>query len=263
MAEKSRTRDALNMVRAKPPFGFKSGYGKRITYPLCAGGMDIFEPFQTADPTRPFVVGQLGQSLDGRIATVSGDARDIGGPAGLNHLHSLRAAVDAVVVGASTVLADDPQLNVRRVKGANPARVVIDPRGRVGAGGRWLQEDGARRILVTASGSKLSGCDEVVRLQAAGDGLAPGDIVAALFERGLKRILIEGGAITLSRFLQAGCLDRLHVVVSPLIIGSGKPALDLPPVAALAQALRPATRVFILGGGEVLFDCDMRSGEKT
>jgi diaminohydroxyphosphoribosylaminopyrimidine deaminase/5-amino-6-(5-phosphoribosylamino)uracil reductase len=225
--------------------------------------MEIFAPFLAASPSRPFVVGQLGQSLDGRIATLSGDARDIGGLAGLDHLHALRAHVDAVVVGASTILADDPQLTVRRVPGVSPARVVIDPRGRIGEGGRWLAPDGARRLLITAGGSAPAGTDEIISLERTDEGFAPERIVAALYERGLKRVLIEGGAITLSRFIQASCLDRLHVVVSPLIIGSGKSALDLPPISTLAEALRPPTRVFHLGGSEVLFDCDLRSGEKA
>jgi diaminohydroxyphosphoribosylaminopyrimidine deaminase/5-amino-6-(5-phosphoribosylamino)uracil reductase len=225
--------------------------------------MEIFAPFLAASPSRPFVVGQLGQSLDGRIATLSGDARDIGGAAGLDHLHAIRAHVDAVVVGAATILADDPRLTVRRVPGVSPARVVIDPRGRIGEGGRWLAPDGVRRLLITAGGSAPAGTDEIISLERTGEGFSPQSIVSALYERGLKRVLIEGGAITLSRFIQASCLDRLHVVVSPLIIGSGKPALDLPPISTLAEALRPPTRVFHLGGSEVLFDCDLRSGEKA
>ena len=75
------------------------------------------------------VVAQIGQSLDGRIATLSGDAQDISGPDGLAHLHRMRALVDAVVIGVKTALHDDPRLTVRLVEGRNPARVVIDPTG--------------------------------------------------------------------------------------------------------------------------------------
>ena len=219
----------------------------------------IFDPFLNASGEQPFVAGQLGQSLDGRIATVSGDAADIGGPAGLDHLHRLRAHVDAVVVGAATVVADDPRLNVRRVEGKNPARVVIDPRGRIAGGGRWLAADGAPRILVSAQDKAPAGCDALIRLERRGPGFAPADIVEALFARGMKRVLIEGGAATLARFIEHKQLDRLHVVVSPLIIGSGKSAFELPVIATLSDAIRPATRIFLLGGGEVLFDCDMRA----
>ncbi len=228
-------------------------------YPLCAQKMDIFSHFSDEKPGFPFVAGQLGQSLDGRIATLSGDARDIGGSGGLMHLHNLRAHVDAVVVGAATILADDPQLNVRLVPGKNPARVVIDPRGRIDNTGKWLTPDGARRILVTTRDTAPAHCDEFIKLETHTGVFQPEDIISALYQRGMKRILIEGGAMTLSRFIDAHCLDRLHIVVSPLIIGSGKPAIDLKPVHSLTHAMRPQTRVFLLGGGDVLFDCDMRS----
>mgnify|MGYP000676818670 CR=1 FL=1 len=111
----------------------------------------IFGSLREAPADRPFVVGQLGQSLDGRIATRTGDSRYVNGACALDHLHRLRAAVDAVLVGAGTIAADDPQLNVRRTPGRNPARVALDPSGRTGAQVRWLADDGARRILVLSS----------------------------------------------------------------------------------------------------------------
>jgi diaminohydroxyphosphoribosylaminopyrimidine deaminase / 5-amino-6-(5-phosphoribosylamino)uracil reductase len=76
-------------------------------------------------------------------------------------------------------------------------------------------------------------------------------------------ILIEGGAWTVSSFIAARAVDRLHVLVAPLIIGSGKTGLSLPPIDRLADALRPATRVHILADGDVLFDCDLREPIRT
>ena len=81
---------------------------------------DPFAPFRAADPSRPFVIAQLGQSLDGRIATISGESKYINGAPALDHLHRMRAEVDAVIVGASTIVADDPQLTVRRVERDEP-----------------------------------------------------------------------------------------------------------------------------------------------
>ena len=206
------------------------------------------------------MVAQLGQSLDGRIATVSGESRFINGDAALDHLHRLRAHVDAVVVGAGTIAADDPQLNVRRTEGSNPARVVIDPSGRLLADGRWLAADGAARLVVTAAAS--CGCGaEIIRLPLCNDGaIAPAAIVSALFQRGLRRILIEGGARTISAFIDADAVDRLHVLVAPMIIGSGKSGLVLRPIAELGRALRPRTAIHVLDDGDVLFDCDLRAG---
>ena len=218
---------------------------------------EVFAPFREAPSDRPFVVAQIGQSLDGRIATVSGDSRDISGPAALDHLHRLRAHVDAVVVGAGTIAADDPRLTVRRVEGLNPARVAIDPRGRLDARGRWLHEDGARCLLVSAAPRTANARAELVSLAAREGVIAPAAIVEALFARGLRRILIEGGARTIAAFVEARCLDRLHALVAPVIIGSGRAALELAPIERLNAALRPRTRAYVLEGGDVLFDCDL------
>lgn len=97
---------------------------------------------------------------------------------------------------------------------------------------------------------------EVVRLPASGGTIAPATILAALSARGYRRILIEGGANTVSRFVAAGCLDRLHVVIAPLIIGAGPTGIALPPLDRLEQALRAPMRVHSLGE-EVLLDCDL------
>ncbi len=215
-------------------------------------------PFRSGTTDQPFVIAQLGQSLDGRIATLSGDSKYISGDCALDHLHRLRAHVDAVVVGVGTVLADDPLLTVRRVDGRSPARVVIDPAGRSPADARCFAEDGAMRLIVCAEDAAGPEHAETIRLPAVGRSLSPRAIIAALGARGFKRILIEGGARTISTFIDAGCVDRLHVLLAPLILGSGKPALDLKPIATLDQALRPTVRAYALGDGDVLFDCDLR-----
>jgi diaminohydroxyphosphoribosylaminopyrimidine deaminase/5-amino-6-(5-phosphoribosylamino)uracil reductase len=216
-----------------------------------------------APTDRAYVVAQLGQSLDGRIATPSGESRWINRQAALDHLHRLRAAVDAVVVGIGTVVADDPVLNVRRVSGRNPARVVIDPAGRLPAHARCLADDGARRLVVRGRGGPAPEGVEVLRLNCEGGTLAPEAIVAALFDRGLRRLLIEGGARTVSRFIDAEAVDRLHILVAPMILGCGKIGLELSPIAKLSQARRPCTRVHLLEDGDVLFDCDLRAAPEA
>lgn len=218
---------------------------------------EILAAVTDARPDRPFVVAQLGQSLDGRIATPTGESRWINRDAALDHVHRLRAAVDAVVVGIGTALADDPLLNVRRVAGRNPARVVIDPSGRLPAGARCLAEDGARRLVVRAGAGQVPDGVEVIRIAREGGAMAPRAIVDALYARGLRRLLLEGGATTVSQFIDARVVDRLHVLVAPAILGSGKTGLSLAPITRLDQALRPATRVHVLADGDVLFDCDL------
>ncbi|MCH9806153.1 MAG: RibD family protein [Alphaproteobacteria bacterium] len=229
---------------------------------------DPLAPIRDADASKPFVVAQLGQSLDGRIATTTGESRWINRDAALDHLHSLRAHVDAVVVGIGTVLADDPGLNVRRVpllKGKpQPARVVIDPSGRLPDNAKLLNDDGARRIVIHAADTNANPPCETFRLDRdKNQGLSPHDIVNALFAAGLKKLLIEGGAQTVSRFIDAGAIDRLHVLVAPMIIGSGKSGLDLAPIDKLDRALRPPTNVHVLHDGDVLFDCDFSPARAT
>jgi len=231
---------------------------RSLAAPLPAPWEDWFGPLRAGKVDDLMVVGQLGQSLDGRVATPTGHSHYINGPSGLAHLHRLRALVDAVVVGIGTALADDPQLTVRRVSGPHPVRVVIDPNGRLPESARLLAGDGVRRIILTASGvrPKLPQGTELVELPKSGGQIAPSAILAALKARGLRRILIEGGADTVSRFVAAGCLDRLHVVVAPIVLGSGRAGLTLPPIERADQALRPPMHVHRLDD-EVLFDCDL------
>jgi riboflavin-specific deaminase-like protein len=219
---------------------------------------EIFGPLRRGSVDDLMVVAQCGQSIDARIATVSGHSHYINGPEGLAHLHRLRALVDAVVVGVGTVLADDPQLTVRRVAGPSPARVVIDPNGRLTPTARLLADDGVPRLVITRSDTTLDLAPgiEVVKVGATDGQLAPADVLAALAERGIRRILIEGGSNTVSRFLAAGCLDRLHVMIAPMIIGAGPSSVSLAPIERVDEAIRAPMRAHILGD-EVLLDCDL------
>jgi riboflavin-specific deaminase-like protein len=218
----------------------------------------LFDPLRRGSVDEFVVVGQIGQSLDGRIATESGHSKYINGPAGLAHLHRLRALVDAVVIGVGTAIIDDPQLTVRHVTGAHPARVVIDPKGRLSPEARVLHEDGVRRLVISTPSlrGRLPPSVEVVTLDAGEGGFAPADILKALATRGLRRILVEGGAHTVSRFLDAGCLDRLHVLVAPIILGAGPCGFSLPPIERPDQAMRIKMHAHQIGD-EILFDCDL------
>jgi riboflavin-specific deaminase-like protein len=230
----------------------------RALQPLPPPWEDRFGPLKAGAVDDLVVVGQFGQSLDGRVATETGHSHYINGPEGLAHLHRLRALVDVVVVGVGTAIADDPQLTVRHVAGPCPARAVVDPRGRIGANARLFVPDGARRLILTAEGVRPAVPAEVehVSLACADGVIAPADILAALAARGFRRILIEGGSHTVSRFIAAGCLDRLHIVVAPIILGAGRGGVALAPVKSCADALRPPMRLHRLDG-EVLFDCDL------
>lgn len=225
---------------------------------LGATWASLFGPLRTGQVDDLVVIAQLGQSLDGRIATASGHSKYINGPAGLAHLHRLRSLVDAVVVGVGTALADDPQLTVRHVEGPNPARVVIDPKGRLPGSARVLADDGARRIVITSNGvtSAAASKAEHLSLPASNGRIAPAAILAELAKRGIRRILVEGGAETVSRFFATGCLDRLHMIVAPIILGDGRPSFVLPSLERADQAERLQVRAHEIDN-EVVFDCDL------
>jgi riboflavin-specific deaminase-like protein len=217
----------------------------------------MFAPLRAGTVDDLVVVGQIGQSLDGRTATSTGHSHYINCADGLDHLHRLRALVDAVVVGVGTVVADNPQMTVRRVAGPNPARVVIDPQGRLPAHVRMLGAE-VRRIVVVREGVQpaLPSDVEVVALPGENGHIAPAAILARLAACGFRRVLIEGGANTVSRFITARCVDRLHIMVAPLILGDGPSALALAPLQRVDDAVRPPVRTFPLGD-DVLFDCDL------
>lgn len=239
---------------APVPKTFRSGDGS-----LPQPWEDIFGPLRKGAIDDLVLVGQCGQSIDARVATLTGHSHYINSEAGLAHLHRLRALVDAVVIGVGTAIADDPQLTVRRVEGPNPARIVVDPNGRLPSSARVLATDGARRLVVTAAGGapgKLPAGVEIVPVAANDRQLAPTAIAAALSARGFRRILIEGGADTVSRFLAARCLDRLHILIAPIIMGGGRSSLTLPPIARVDEAMPAPMRAHSLGS-DVLLDCDL------
>jgi riboflavin-specific deaminase-like protein len=209
------------------------------------------------------VVGQIGQTMDGRIATVTGQSKYVNGPDGLTHLHQLRALVDAIVIGVGTALADNPQLTARLVHGKSPARVVIDPRGRLPYQSLVWQDDGIRKIWIVGDGVNVhpSPQVELIRLPAIDGRIDPLQILQILSAEGLKRVLVEGGAETISRFMIAQCLDRLHLIVAPIVMGSGRPSFNLPPIEHMDQAMRLSVKTHLIGN-EIVFDCDLQSKRK-
>jgi diaminohydroxyphosphoribosylaminopyrimidine deaminase/5-amino-6-(5-phosphoribosylamino)uracil reductase len=220
------------------------------------GDVPLYGPLLTAPA---FVLGRLAQSLDGYIATGTGQSHWISGPADIAHTHRLRALADAVVVGTGTVLADDPQLTTRLVEGPNPVRVVLDPSRKLTVRHRVF--DGrADTLLISAedaSGGERIGSARVLRVPCSESGLDLRAVLAVLAGQGLRRVFVEGGGVTVSRFLAAGLLDRLHVTVSPLLMGGGVKAFPLPPVGNLGDARRFGWSMHRMGC-DVLLDIPLR-----
>ncbi|WP_299957750.1 bifunctional diaminohydroxyphosphoribosylaminopyrimidine deaminase/5-amino-6-(5-phosphoribosylamino)uracil reductase RibD [uncultured Modestobacter sp.] len=183
---------------------------------------------------RPQVVWKVATTLDGRVAAADGTSRWITGPDARAAVHVLRATCDAVLVGSGTALADDPQLTVRDADGRTldrqPLRVVLDRRGRVPATARV--HDAAAPTLVSSAGT-------------------PAALLAELYERGVRRVLLEGGPTLAAAFLAAGLVDEAVVHVAPTLLGAGAHMvgdLGIPTIsAALHLAVTDVTRM----GGDV------------
>ena len=226
--------------------------------------IDLYLPICSAIRAHPITVGHLGQSLDGFIATHAGESQYVTGEENILHLHRMRALSEAVVVGAGTVAADDPQLTTRHVAGPSPLRVVLDPTRRLADHFKVFNDDAAETLYVcarslTRPGESHFGRARVVAVEDSATGVHVTKLQRLLHARGCTRIFVEGGGVTVSAFLQEDLLDRLHMAIAPLIIGDGRPAIRLLPPTALSDCLRPRYRVFRMGG-DVLFDCDLKAG---
>ena len=223
--------------------------------------IDLYLPICSATVAHPMTVGHLGQSLDGFIATHAGESQYVTGEENIRHLHRMRALCDAVVVGAGTVAADDPQLTTRHVSGPSPVRVVLDPTRRLADHYRVFNDDSADTLYVCGRSYAVEGETHFGRamMVAVDDSEAGVDVTEVrhlLRARGCHRIFVEGGGVTVSMFLEANLLDRLQIAIAPLFIGDGRPAIRLPPRTTLSDCHRPRYRVFRMGA-DVLFDCEL------
>ena len=235
--------------------------------PTARAFLDLYLPICNASGQRDLAVGHLGQSLDGYIATSTGDSDYVTGPENLRHLHRMRALCDAVLVGAETVAMDDPQLTVRRCTGENPVRVVLDPQLRLRST-LGIFTDGAAETLLVCDETQLEragrqfGDAELIGVPGTKDGLDLRSLIGALRARNLRSIFVEGGGRTVSAFLEQDLLDRLQIAIAPLVTGTGRPGIHLPSQTSLADCMRLSPSVYAMGD-DILFDCDLRDADGT
>lgn len=178
---------------------------------------------------RPYVTVSAAATIDGKIATKSGDSA-ISSRRDLARVHRLRAAHDAVLVGAGTVLADDPLLTVRYAQGRSPARVVLDPAGRTPSGSRLLLTCGDVRTILVVTGRadardrrRLEGAGATVLVEEDGIRLRP--LLGRLYGLGVRTLLVEGGGRTIWGFVAEGVFDEVVLTISPHIAGGGGTSL--------------------------------------
>lgn len=176
----------------------------------------------------PFVTVKYAQTLDGKIATRTGDSRWISSPSSRRLAHRLRSIHQAVLVGVNTIIQDDPQLNVRLVKGKNPIRIVVDSRFRSPLQAKAFKRGTKTMLAVTPKANKRRIRDfekkgvEILILKKNKTGQVDlEDLLRKLGERNVRSLLVEGGSKIITSFLKQKLVDRMVIVIAPLIIGKG------------------------------------------
>lgn len=221
----------------------------------------------------PYVTLKAAVTLDGRTAARSGESKWITGPESRAEAHRMRAEADAVLVGVGTVLADDPELTVRAVRGRDPVRVVLDSQLRTPGSAKLVSTaNQVTTLILHAHGAPVQRAAKLrargvelvaVRKARRGAGLDPDAALRALAERGIVRVLVEGGAHVHAALLGAGLVDRAAVFVAPRFLGDMQ---AIPMVAGVAA--RSLQDAFVLVqpeivrlGDDVLFRGSVRSGQ--
>ena len=202
--------------------------------------------FKYIQTRMPFITLKFAQTLDGRIATATGDSRWISSEPSLKLAHKLRSFHDAVLVGVGTVLTDNPQLTVRLVKGRNPLRIVIDSKLRIPLNSRILQDQEiAPTIIATTSQNRENASSlrqmgiELLNVGEDKDGEVDlKDLFQKLGQRNISSVLVEGGATVITSLIRQGLVDKLLVILSPKIIGKGIDAIGDLKILDIGRALR-------------------------
>ena len=219
-------------------------------------------PSQLPTPLhRPLVTVHYAQTIDGRIAARTGDARWVSGERSLTLAHELRASHDAVMVGIGTVLADDPLLTTRLVQGPSPTRVIIDSHLRIPIDAKVLTDATSRTIIATTHGAPvereiaIAACGAtVMRVHATEEGdVDLARVLSRLRRDGVTSVLIEGGRGIITSALRARVVDRLTVAIAPKVVGEGIAAVGDLSIDYLRDAVTFANSRFIACGDDVVF----------
>ena len=218
----------------------------------------------------PFVTLKFAQTIDGRIAAATGHSRWISSPASLNFAHNLRSIHDAVLVGAGTVLHDDPELTVRLIKGRNPLRIIMDSRLQLPLEAKVIKMQESAPTIIAATGRanpeklKLFREKGLETLIVDADGKERVDIKKLLLELGRREVsslLVEGGATIITSFLKERLYDRIIVIVAPKIMGKGIDAVADLGVKDIDSAIKLTYRKIYRKGEDIVIDCRPLSQE--
>ena len=200
-------------------------------------------------------IGQIGQSLDGKIALNNGNSHYINERESIIYLHCLRSISDGVLVGVNTIIKDDPFLTTRKIKGANPIRLIIDPSLKLTNKYNIFKDNNKNIIFTNSSKRKKLNNTTILKFPKKNFTLS---ISKYLRKTSLKTILIEGGPTTLSHFIEHKLINYMQFIISPTIIGSGIDSLKLKPITNLKNAIRVKNTINKLGK-EIIVTLDFNS----
>ena len=193
---------------------------------------------------KKFYIGQIGQSLDGKIALLNGNSHYINDKNSISYLHSLRSICDAVVVGVNTIRKDDPLLTTRAIKGSNPQRIIIDPSLKL-TNKYQVFKDGMPNIIFTHS--KINKKFNNTQIYKLPERNFTNLIYQNINRLGYKLVLVEGGSKTISKFLENGLLNIMQFIIAPTIIGSGINSINIEPISNLKNVIRTKNNIYKFG----------------
>ena len=193
---------------------------------------------------KKFYIGQIGQSLDGKIALLNGNSHYINDKNSISYLHSLRSICDAVVVGVNTIRKDDPLLTTRAIKGPNPQRIIIDPSLKL-TNRYQVFKDGMPNIIFTHS--KINKKFNNTQIYKLPERNFTNLIYQNINRLGYKLVLVEGGSKTISKFLENKLLNIMQFIIAPTIIGSGINSINIEPITNLKNVIRTKNNIYKFG----------------
>jgi diaminohydroxyphosphoribosylaminopyrimidine deaminase/5-amino-6-(5-phosphoribosylamino)uracil reductase len=236
-------------------FSFTVSYNHLFDNKLL-GLLELYIPFcfltlKACRSKRTISILHLAQSLDGRIATQSGNSKWISNDENLLHAHRMRALCDAVLIGANTLRIDRPSLTVRHVKGPEPVKIVI---GKNNCDFESLLENYGNVLFFTSGKNEHSKAIDTLNIPSINNFIPPSKILIELYLRKIYTLYIEGGSITASKFIQDKSVDFLQLFITPRLFGSGISNFSLPEINDVSESVGFLKSSFIQMGDGILFN---------
>ncbi len=216
---------------------------------------DLYMPIIFNEEDSPYLIAHIAQTLDGYIATKSGESKYISSPQNLEHIHMLRAISDVIIVGTHTVKLDNPMLTTRLVKGLSPMRLILDKKNILNNNYNVFSNNDDNGYKIISDKIKNYN-NNIFTLPLHGNKFNLNDIIYLLKKLNKKIVYIEGGGSTISDFYNNKLLHKIHLCISPIIIGQGRSSFVLPKIKSLKNIKDNKIKYFKMGK-DILCDINL------